>query len=136
MSGEVVIRCQARGSTLRLAPAGGDYFAELRAEGMTAQVRVDGFTLGGHGLTDFFDRLASLRRPWSAVEEFSSMEGELSIACRMDGRGEITMRVSLQHGPMWDWRTELELELDPAQLPRLAQEACEFEAGLFAKRLV
>ena len=79
---------------------------ELHAHGMTATTvaKVDGiFADSVTTLSGFVESLAADWTGWSEVRTWQSMERELTIDARHDGRGYVSLGVTLREpGPDWD----------------------------------
>ena len=96
------------------------FTAELSIE--TGQASVAVWELGP-GLADFFDRLADQWTGFDGVEEYGSLEGNLTIACTHDGRGAVNCRVAI--GQSWppNWTLTAEMSLGAgAHLEGIASE--------------
>jgi hypothetical protein len=69
--------------------------AEIYDEGMSAQTSV---ILAGEEvrLGTFFQRLADDWRGWGGARQWRSLEGQMEIDARHDGRGHVTLGVTLR----------------------------------------
>jgi hypothetical protein len=116
------------GSWLRLGDVrrvGGDidgYRVEVGSGGLQAGAVVH--TLGDGGLVTFLQRLAADFRGWEGVRPWWSLEGELGLEARHDGRGAVSLRVVLRRllPPEWEARTFLRVDAGE-EMTRLAREA-------------
>ncbi|MEU4219411.1 DUF6228 family protein [Actinoplanes sp. NPDC026623] len=102
--------------------------AELHENGMTAATiaKVDGVTLPG-----FMAGLAADRQGWDGVRTWRSMEHELICDARHDGRGGVSLGVTLQApgtgwgDTAWSARTVFALE-GGEEMTRLAADLARF----------
>jgi hypothetical protein len=104
------------------------YRAELTwAEGSVTTEVIDRPT----GLANFLSDLADAWQGFDGVREFASMEGEVTIACRYDGKGVVECVVSLVR-PSWNppsWTVTVDIDFGAgAHLERIARDAEEFFA--------
>ncbi len=100
------------------------YDAELSlADGMARATIWD----HGNGLARFLRELADAWAGFDGVREFSSLEGQLELSCRHDGRGTVECTVTLgqPNDPFWRFQADLEFGAG-AHLERLAGDAEAF----------
>jgi hypothetical protein len=57
----------------------------------------------GPGIAPFFRSLANDWRGWEGERSYSSLEGELLLQCRHDGRGLVEFRVTLGRPELPSW---------------------------------
>jgi hypothetical protein len=90
--------------------------AELVADGLTASTT---FYLGPEGveerLDDFFADLERDWRGWHGQRRWESMEGGPSLACTHDGRGTISVAVTLRHLSGADWAAQATLAVESGE---------------------
>jgi Family of unknown function (DUF6228) len=79
---------------------------ELHADGMTATTtaKIDGtFANLAATLPGFLESLAADWQGWNGIRTWQSMERELAFDARHDGRGHVSLSVTLRApGPDWD----------------------------------
>lgn len=51
-----------------------------------------------YGLAALFEDLATNRRGWEGVKEWSAVEGDFSLSCACDAHGQVAMKVTLKSG--------------------------------------
>ena len=94
------------------------YEAALTIPQATASAKVYDI---GDGPASFFRDLADSWKGFEGVEEYSTLEGELSFSCSHDGLGTISCTVTLSQPWPPTWRMKAELEFGAgAHLERLA----------------
>jgi hypothetical protein len=83
----------------------------------------------GDGLARFLRELADGWAGFDGVKEFSSLEGQLSLSCRHDGRGtvECVVAVGQLEPPTWDLKADVDFGAG-AHLERIAHDAEKFVA--------
>jgi hypothetical protein len=104
------------------------YRAELTwAEGSVTTEVIDRST----GLAKFLSDLADAWQGFDGVREFATMEGDLTVACRYDGKGAVECVVSLVR-PSWNppsWTVSVDIDIGAgAHLERIARDSEEFFA--------
>ncbi len=103
-----------------------EFFVRYRAENIDASTRVYAY-LHGPSLPNFFHELAENWKGWTGSKDWSSLEGELSLACTSDRTGHVTIDVEFRHfvspGP---WKVRGELEVDAGQLEAVSTAAKKF----------
>jgi hypothetical protein len=90
------------------------FTAALAADGMEASTGV--YVMGGDGLANLFEAMASEWRGWDGVKSWESLEGDLEVAAQHDRLGQITLRIRLRHyfaPPEWEARADL--TIDPGE---------------------
>jgi hypothetical protein len=100
------------------------YDAELSLAEVTVRT-----TIWDHGdqLARFLRQLADGWAGFDGVMEFSSLEGQLALSCRHDGRGTVECRVTLGRLNPPFWRLQADGEFGAgAHLERLASDAEAF----------
>lgn len=113
MSGVTIVA--ENGRTLRIShvAAGTDhgwtYTADLELESARGGVGV--YDYGDPRLPGFFADLAANWQGFEGEREFQSLEGQLTITARHDGRGTVTCVVTLRQPwpPTWSLQAELDL---------------------------
>ena len=111
------------------ADRGGDppgYFtAMVVGTNLSASSRV--YAYGAGNIADLFEDLARNWRGWEGEKSGGSIEGDLSLVCESDRLGHTFVRVTLSSGPYdHDWRAEVTIRLDAAQLGGLAKQVRQF----------
>ena len=83
----------------------------------------------GPDLATFLSDLSETSQGFDGVRKFESMEGELAISCRYDGKGAVECGVSLVR-PSWNppsWALTADIDFGAgAHLERIARDAEEF----------
>jgi Family of unknown function (DUF6228) len=106
------------------------FATELHEAGMTAATiaYVDGTAADlGMTLSGFTERLAADWRGWAGVRTWESLEGELVLDARHDGRGHVSLGVTLRgpdldrDGTAWSARAVFVLEAGE-EMTRLAAD--------------
>ena len=84
------------------------------------------------GLGRFFRELADAWKGFKGVKEYASLEGELLIRCRHDGKGTVECEFTLRHPEPPAWRFEAGLQFGAgAHLDEIADEVEGFERTSF-----
>lgn len=79
------------------------------------------------GLAAFVRELATAWRGFDGVKEYSTIEGQLHLSCRHDGRGTIACRATLRQPWTPEWTMEVAMELGAgAHLDRVAADVEAF----------
>lgn len=110
--------------------------AELHDDGMTATTNagIDGGSVDGELLTTlagFFRALAADWRGWDGVRTWRSLEGELALDACHDGRGHVSLGVTLRAPGLdlddeaWSARAVFQLE-GGEEMTRLAADLTRF----------
>jgi Family of unknown function (DUF6228) len=83
----------------------------------------------GDGLVKFLRELADAWQGFEGTKEFSSLEGQLVLSCRHDGRGtvECTLSLGRLEPPVWNLTAEIDFGAG-AHLDRIARDAAGFVA--------
>jgi hypothetical protein len=79
-------------------------------------------------IVELLGELAENWRGWSGDRTWQSVEGDLQLSCRHDGRGHVTCTVTLQ-ALDGEWRAEGDVILEAGQLDRLHAEASRALGG-------
>lgn len=106
----------------------GEYFTvELTSKAIAAQRRVWAYT-DGNLLVKMFESMASSRNGWQGQVGWSSIEGELALACTCDKLGHVYIDLDLKDeangGERWSVSSRIQTEL--GQLLRIASDARRF----------
>ena len=122
------IKSTATDKELRLSgPGEYEFTVELQGTEIYAIQRIY-CPLGSSEFTQFFARLASYERPWSATEHCASLEGDFSLSARCSAVGIVTFSISIlrQFGGPEEWKLTCDLDTELGQLPRIASQARNF----------
>jgi hypothetical protein len=128
MTAGFVLASRDPGSTFRIRWDGDErWVVVLVGPGLRARRRV--YAYCPHG--DFrhvFDEMASQWRGWPGEKRWSSLEGEIRLACTHDGLGHIEIRIDLETEPRApsNWRAMGTILVEAGQLDRLARMAARF----------
>jgi hypothetical protein len=94
---------------------------ELQAEGLSARTSI---YLGHEELEPpldrFFSVLATDWRGWKGSRVWDGIEGGLTLKCRHDGVGTVTIDVELRHLSGQGWTARAEIPHDPGSLDEVA----------------
>jgi hypothetical protein len=60
---------------------------------------------------EYFREIAEAWQGFDGVREYASLEGQLQLACRHDGKGIVECRVALRHPAPEGWSFEAALEI-------------------------
>ena len=102
------------------------FWVRLSEHNLEAMIQVYAGYAGSHPAPMFVE-MAQKWTGWQEELEWVSLEREMSIRCRHDWRGHISIHVRLCPGPMPnDWRVEATIMTEPGQLERLALQAVQF----------
>jgi len=102
----------------------GEYFrVELHGD-VTASIDVWAYT-DASGLSNLFQELASLEKPWEGEKNWESIEGEFSISVTCSTLGEVLFQIQLRgmYGAPEEWKVNTGLAAEFGQLQGLAKGA-------------
>jgi hypothetical protein len=126
MAESVLIKCAESSSFLEMANwNGNDFEVVLCAPNFRGAVKVyePGF---GASVASFFREIATESNGWKGTKDWSSLEGELSLAAECDSTGHITLKVKIQHHTGQVWRLEGFVILEAGQLETIARSVERF----------
>ena len=109
----------------------GEYFNfELKGREIEFRRRVTTYT-DEFGVSKLFRKVASYNKPWSGVESWESIEGELGLSLECDSLGHVTIRVTVTQwdGGEEDWHIKASILTDLGQLDKVAKNAVLFFNG-------
>jgi hypothetical protein len=89
------------------------FTATLTADGMEASTGV--YVMGGDGVANLFEAMATEWRGWDGVKGWESLEGDLEVAAQHDRLGQITVRITLRHNLPPEWEARADLTIDPGE---------------------
>jgi hypothetical protein len=79
-------------------------------------------------LAEYFSDLAAQWRGWDGVNEYASLEGQLSLSATHDRLGTVTISIALRQPWPPDWSFEAELEFGSgAHLEAIARDVAAFQ---------
>jgi hypothetical protein len=123
-----IASCQSDRQLVFVARVGDCFELELRSHALSAGLRIWGYA-DGDRLVEMFEAMAKATSGWEGTKQWSSIEGEFSLAAQCDKLGHVSFDVSLRHSDgrePWQVKTCLQTEL--GQLPALAWKAKRFFA--------
>lgn len=105
-------------------PTEDGYTVTYRSHDLQASCGVYQFT-HSRGIALLLSRLASFKRPWQGVEQWSSPKGEFSLSAKCSPSGIVTFIVVLAcaAGTSEEWRLVASLTSEQGQLRSLAERA-------------
>lgn len=108
-------------------PSGTEYFrATVTDDNLTASAKIYSYQPHGH-ITALFDTLAANWRGWSGEEQWTSLEGELTLKCSWQKTGKVKIEITLISGHYEDdWIVHMQVFLEPNQLDEIASEMRRF----------
>lgn len=111
--------------TVRGGDPPGYFTATVSDTDLRAVSRV--YAYGAASIADLFEGLARDWRGWEGERSGGSIEGDLLLDCTSDRLGHTFVRVTLIAGSYdHDWRAEISIRLDAAQLGGLAKQTRSF----------
>ncbi|MGH9814311.1 MAG: DUF6228 family protein [Candidatus Acidiferrales bacterium] len=128
MSDTFQVRCVRRPARLDLLPGHARSFsASLIEEELSARVDVAQIG-GGDGLDSYWASLAEEWRGWTGSKVWKSHEQDLELAATSDGKGHISLKVTLNRGSASasGWQAQTTLVIEAGQLDRIASDALAF----------
>jgi hypothetical protein len=107
---------------------GSEYYrVTIRGNGLNASAQVYAFEPKG-SLEQFFKEIAASWRGWEGEKAWTSLEGELSLACTSDGLGHTTIEVTLHGVGAGGWSVRDVFHVDAGQLEQIASDVKKFFA--------
>ena len=80
------------------------------------------------GFFDFFQRIASYKKPWAGEEFWEPLEGDMGLRATCDALGHVELKVNLRNGFASNdsWSLECSIFVDFGMLPFHAEGAKRF----------
>lgn len=99
---------------------------ELKGFSLSAATEI--WALDAIGLSQFFEELGKLERPWQGQRTWASVEGDFSLSATCSSLGAVTFRVELHQlpGAPEEWQFGAGIATEFGQLERLGKAAKEF----------
>lgn len=130
MMDEFLVRSANPASSLRFDNKSPDYFdvtVETPSLKATKKVCIYDYS-PNNGFVDFFQRIASHKKPWVGEEIWEPLEGDMRLRATCDALGHVELNVSLSNGfaEHDSWSLTCSVFVDFGTLPFLAEGARRF----------
>ena len=117
-------------SSLCFSNRSSDYFdVKVETPNLKATKKVNIYDYGPtNGFVDFFQRLASHKKPWTGEEIWEPLEGEMKLRATCDALGHVGFDITLKDGfnSNPSWSLDCFMSFDFGDLPRYLANAKEF----------
>ncbi|MET0044546.1 MAG: DUF6228 family protein, partial [Candidatus Thiodiazotropha sp. 6PLUC3] len=125
-----VIKSCSTSATLTFSERDGDYFSvTYESPSVKLKKRVWGYT-DCKFLVNLFEFIAKEWKGWDGVQEWASIEGELSISATCDNLGHIMLAITIREYDSPEvWNSQVSLGIDSGQTENIAKKVMQFCAS-------